>query len=71
MITEAEAAKDVVENGKKDDTIEIEDEQGATAKADFVLVARQFLREPEWVLRVANKLGVDVKWPSQYARVGF
>jgi len=46
--------------------VEINDEQGAIAKADVVLVARQFLREPEWVLRVAHKLGVDVAWPTQY-----
>jgi len=28
--------------------------------ADIILVARQFLREPEWVFRVAWKLGADV-----------
>lgn len=74
MITEAEAAKAIVENGKpvsKSDTVEIEDENGAIAKADIVLVARQFLREPEWVLRVAFRLGVKVQWPSQYQRGQF
>jgi 2,4-dienoyl-CoA reductase-like NADH-dependent reductase (Old Yellow Enzyme family) len=74
MITEAEAAKSIVENGKKekeDDTVEIEDEQGKVAKADVVLVARQFLREPEWVLRVAYRLGVKVQWPQQYHRGQF
>ena len=74
MITEAEAAKSIVENGKlaaKADTVEIEDEQGAIAKADIVLVARQFLREPEWVLRVAYRLGVKVQWPQQYHRGQF
>jgi 2,4-dienoyl-CoA reductase-like NADH-dependent reductase (Old Yellow Enzyme family) len=74
MITEAEAAKAIVENGnagKKDETVEIEDEQGARAKADIVLVARQFLREPEWVLRVAYRLGVKVQWPQQYHRGHF
>lgn len=39
--------------------------------ADAILVARQFMREPEWVLRVAWKLGVDVAWPSQFNRVRF
>ena len=39
--------------------------------ADVVLVARQFMREPEWVLKVAWKLGVDVAWPSQFLRVRF
>lgn len=74
MITEAEVAKSIVENGKpitKADTIEIEDEQGAIAKADIVLVARQFLREPEWVLRVAYRLDVEVQWPQQYHRGQF
>ena len=74
MITEAEAAKTIVENGQptpKAGTVEIEDEQGAIAKADIVLVARQFLREPEWVLRVAHRLGVKVQWPLQYQRAPF
>ena len=74
MITEAEAAKSIVENGKpapKSDTVEIEDKQGAIAKADIVLIARQFLREPEWVLRVAYRLGVKVQWPQQYHRGQF
>jgi 2,4-dienoyl-CoA reductase-like NADH-dependent reductase (Old Yellow Enzyme family) len=71
MITEAEVAKSIVENGKpvaKDETVEIEDEQGAIAEADIVLIGRQFLREPEWVLRVAHRLGVRVQWPQQYLR---
>jgi 2,4-dienoyl-CoA reductase-like NADH-dependent reductase (Old Yellow Enzyme family) len=51
--------------------VEIQDEQGAIAKADVVLVARQFLREPEWVLRVAFRLGVKVQWPVQYSRAQF
>ncbi|KUJ18605.1 NADH-dependent flavin oxidoreductase-like protein [Mollisia scopiformis] len=88
MITEAEAAKAIVENGKAlreagsgmgdsegtegaGKVIEIEDEQGAKAKADIVLVARQFLREPEWALRVAYRLGVKVQWPQQYHRGQF
>ena len=74
MITEAEAAKNIVENGRpviKANTVEIEDEQGAIAKADIVLIARQFLREPEWVLRVAYRLGVKVQWPQQYHRGQF
>ncbi|KAE8452721.1 hypothetical protein EG329_013980 [Mollisiaceae sp. DMI_Dod_QoI] len=88
MITEAEAAKAIVENGKQvqevgsgkgtsegtegaGKVVEIEDEQGAIAKADIVLVARQFLREPEWVLRVAYRLGVQVQWPLQYQRGQF
>jgi 2,4-dienoyl-CoA reductase-like NADH-dependent reductase (Old Yellow Enzyme family) len=71
MITEAEAAKQIVEKGKGDGLVEIEDENGGIAKADIVLVARQFLREPEWVLRVAYRLGITVQWPSQYSRGQF
>lgn len=68
MITEAEQAKGILE---KSEGVEIQDEQGLLAKADLVLVARQFLREPEWVLRVAHRLGVKVKWPVQYDRAQF
>ncbi len=71
MITEAEAAKEIVEKRKGDGLVEIEDENGGIAKADIVLVARQFLREPEWVLRVAYRLGIKVQWPSQYSRGQF
>jgi len=74
MITEAEAAKAILENGTitpKDSTVDIEDENGGIAKADIVLVARQFLREPEWVFRVAYRLGVKVQWPVQYQRAQF
>ena len=43
-------------------------QEGPEAQADLVLVARQFLREPEFVLRCAHHLGVKVKWPQQYER---
>ena len=68
MITEAEAAKSIVQNGKEGprDHVEIESESGQKTKADVVLVGRQFLREPEWVFRVAYRLGVEVQWPVQY-----
>ncbi|KAK3616358.1 NADH-dependent flavin oxidoreductase [Elasticomyces elasticus] len=39
--------------------------------ADAILVARQFMREPEWVMKVAWQLGVDVVWPPQFNRVRF
>lgn len=73
MITEAEAAKSIVQNGQEGprDQIEVENESGQTTKADVVLVARQFLREPEWVFRVAYRLGVEVQWPVQYHRGKF
>ncbi|KAF2798592.1 NADH:flavin oxidoreductase/NADH oxidase [Melanomma pulvis-pyrius CBS 109.77] len=38
------------------------------AKADAALVGRQFLRDPSFVLNVAEALGVEVQWPSQYWR---
>ncbi|KAJ2898818.1 NADH-dependent flavin oxidoreductase-like protein [Zalerion maritima] len=57
LISSAEAAMGLVEA----------DETGE-ATADIVLAARQFLREPEWVLRVAHQLGVEVKWINQYHR---
>lgn len=78
LITDAEQARDLVE--EREPTIgeeaqaahEVTDaEQGRDPHADVVLVARQFMREPEWVLRVAHKLGVDVAWPSQFLRVRF
>ncbi|RDW85143.1 NADH-dependent flavin oxidoreductase-like protein [Coleophoma cylindrospora] len=69
LITEAEAAKEIVQ--EKEGTVQMTDEQGGLADANIVLVARQFLREPEWVFRVAYRLGVEVKWPIQYHRGTF
>ncbi len=82
LITEAEQARDIVdqvgtvarlENGiheeaevAKEMTDARDDKQ---PMADVILVARQFLREPEWVLKVACQLGVDVWWPSQFMRI--
>ncbi|KAI0204732.1 hypothetical protein F4808DRAFT_308098 [Astrocystis sublimbata] len=60
MITTAEMARDVVQEG-----------EGLNPKADLVFIGRQFLREPEFPLRAAHKLGVDVKWSIQYHRAGW
>ncbi|KAI0489618.1 NADPH dehydrogenase [Xylaria cf. heliscus] len=60
MITTGEMARDIVQEG-----------EGHAPKADLVLIARQFLREPEFPLRVAHQLGVEVKWPNQYHRAGW
>jgi 2,4-dienoyl-CoA reductase-like NADH-dependent reductase (Old Yellow Enzyme family) len=57
---EAEIAKNMVQKG-----------DGKEPMADVILVARQFMREPEWVLKVGWKLGIDVAWPSQFLRVRF
>ena len=37
-------------------------------KADLVLLAREFLRNPYFPLLAARELGVDVTWPVQYLR---
>lgn len=78
LITEAEQARDLLESGNADIGVEaraaaaMTDSTGSKEPgADLILVARQFMREPEWVLKVAWKLGVDVAWPSQFLRVRF
>lgn len=40
----------------------------ASGKADVVIMAREFLRDPYFPLHAAKALGVDVKWPVQYER---
>ncbi|KAI1328284.1 NADPH dehydrogenase [Xylariaceae sp. FL0255] len=60
-ITNAEMARNIVQ----------EENDGQTPQADIVLAARQYLREPEFPLRVAHQLGVEVKWPVQYHRGGW
>ncbi|MEO8821194.1 MAG: NADH:flavin oxidoreductase/NADH oxidase [Ginsengibacter sp.] len=37
-------------------------------KADLIVMARQFLREPYFPVHAAKELGVDLKWPLQYER---
>ncbi|KAF1974983.1 NADH-dependent flavin oxidoreductase-like protein [Bimuria novae-zelandiae CBS 107.79] len=87
LITEAEQARDILEKGgaarignggegelDKEASAAVkmtEQRDGKEPMADVVLVARQFMREPEWVLKVAHKLGVDIAWPSQFLRVRF
>ncbi|HEX6098919.1 MAG TPA: NADH:flavin oxidoreductase/NADH oxidase [Thermoanaerobaculia bacterium] len=41
----------------------------AAGSADAILMARELLRDPYFPLHAARELGVDVKWPDQYARV--
>ncbi|KAL4960326.1 NADH:flavin oxidoreductase/NADH oxidase [Aspergillus stella-maris] len=59
FITEAEKAKEIVDGA---------DAEGDGARADAVLIARQFLREPEFVINAARRLGVDIELPNQFAR---
>jgi len=40
----------------------------SSGKADFVLLARELLRDPYFPLRAAKELGQDVAWPLQYER---
>lgn len=37
-------------------------------QADYILLARELLRDSSWVLRAARELKVPVKWPNQYER---
>lgn len=37
-------------------------------KADFISVAREFLRDAAFPLTAARDLGVTVKWSNQYER---
>jgi 2,4-dienoyl-CoA reductase-like NADH-dependent reductase (Old Yellow Enzyme family) len=52
MITEPTQANEIIEAGR----------------ADMVIMAREFLRDPYFPLRAAHELGVEVKWPVQYER---
>jgi 2,4-dienoyl-CoA reductase-like NADH-dependent reductase (Old Yellow Enzyme family) len=40
----------------------------STGKADLVLLAREFLRDPYFPLRAAHELTEDLNWPIQYGR---
>jgi 2,4-dienoyl-CoA reductase-like NADH-dependent reductase (Old Yellow Enzyme family) len=69
LITEAERARDLVQAEAVAADAATDAREGREPDADLVFIARQFMREPEWVFRVANELGVDVAWPSQFLRV--
>ncbi|KAI3397602.1 hypothetical protein diail_10574 [Diaporthe ilicicola] len=82
FITSAEMASDIVqsqclytvgEDPEKGaiDSVTSTEECEDKSKADVVIIARQFLREPEFVLRAAQHLGVKVKWANQYGRAGW
>ena len=40
----------------------------ATGKADMVVMARAFLDNPRWVWHAAERYGVEIDYPPQYAR---
>ena len=52
MITEVDQANEIIESGK----------------ADLVIMAREFLRDPYFPLHAAQKFGAEVNWPVQYER---
>lgn len=52
LITTPEMADEIIRNGR----------------ADLLLLGRELLRDPQWPLRAARQLGVDVPWPAPYQR---
>ena len=52
MITEAHQADAIIREGR----------------ADLVLMAREFLRNPQWPLHAARELGLEPVLPRQYER---
>jgi 2,4-dienoyl-CoA reductase-like NADH-dependent reductase (Old Yellow Enzyme family) len=52
MITEPAQANAIIESGE----------------ADFVLLAREMLRDPYWPLHAAAALSEPASWPKQYLR---
>ena len=68
FITEAESARNIVQGAEEEAQANEQILSGQDPKADAVLMARQFLREPEWVLTAAKTLGVKVLLPWQFAR---
>lgn len=67
FITEAEAARHIVQGADEAHAAEAM-LSGQEPKADVVLMARQFLREPEWVITAAKKLSVEISLPVQFTR---
>ena len=61
LITDAVQAKDIVEESVHEEggsrEAYVKEHPEKEPIADAIFVARQFIREPEWVLRVAWKLG--------------
>ncbi|CAP96320.1 putative NADPH dehydrogenase [Penicillium chrysogenum] len=68
FITEAHSARDIVQGAEEEARATEAILSGSKPQADAVLMARQFLREPEWVLMAAKKLDVKVSLPWQFTR---
>lgn len=75
FITTSSGARDIVQGADLQDG-DVKEEaraaesvvSGTEPKADCVFVARQFMRDPAWVLSVAKELGVKVTLPNQFGR---
>lgn len=52
LITEATMAEEIIQNNR----------------ADLVYLGRELLRNPNWPLSAAKKLGHEINWPIQYER---
>jgi len=52
----------VITNAEQAETILAKDE------ADFIIMAREMLRDPYFPLHAAEQLGAEVEWPVQYLR---
>jgi len=52
MITNAQQANDIITEGK----------------ADMVVIAREYLRNPHFAINAANELGLETNIPCQYKR---
>lgn len=50
------------------DVVQLDKEDGV--QADLAFVGRQFLKEPEFLLKTAQELGVEIQWPYQYDMIG-
>lgn len=57
LITEPKKARDLIEGS------------GGRPGVDVVSLGRQFLKEPDWVLKAGEKLGVELAWPAQIQRL--
>ncbi|OOQ82674.1 NADH-dependent flavin oxidoreductase [Penicillium brasilianum] len=69
LITEATAASQIVQGSDNDEAHTAESMvAGSDAQADAVLLARQFLREADWVYHAAKSLGVPITTPKQLGR---
>jgi 2,4-dienoyl-CoA reductase-like NADH-dependent reductase (Old Yellow Enzyme family) len=62
LIREPEAARDIVQEAGEVGS------SGKEPQGDVVLMARQFLREPNWVFTAAKRLDVPLSFPSQFGR---